>query len=534
MKKYILTALVGLSLVGCRMDDNISPNSVPADKMTPQLRLSAAETSAYAGSIAGAINRLGNAWTNSWSGNFMTFGNPFTTESDLEISTSSYQALWNNTYISAARFQKIIDTPDAEQTAPNYVAIAKILKAYYMQYIVDLYGNAPYSEAFKEAEIPTPAYDRDVDVYTALVAELQDAIDLIDEYGSNPLFEVSSNHDVMLAGDMDAWKRFANTVLLKYAIRMSNTTDSDGIALRNSIISSLNGASFITENVTINPGYSNGSASQLNPLYANFGYTDAGETAVNTQGYMLMSASDHIVKSLLGDPSKVSSGVEDMRITKMYTVAQIYNGDDAPVETGYDGFIQGHDINEFITDHGFPAGSARPAVGNVSLLGGFFRQFASVGGAVDGQVMMLAEAELLQAEAAERGYAGFGSAQSHFENAIRASFDFYGLADEADDYITAINANPKAGWTGSSEDKIAAIQYQRWIALSNLNGIENFINYLRTGYPETPLASTTTRPNKPWRLLYPASEYSANSANVPDVSLDQIFTKNEYTPFIYK
>ena len=66
------------------------------------------------------------------------------------------------------------------------------------------------------------------------------------------------------------------------------------------------------------------------------------------------------------------------------------------------------------------------------------------------------------------------------------------------------------------------------------NGAESYINYLRTGYPETPLATTATKPNKPWRLLYPADEYSANGANVPVVSQSQCFTKNEFTPFIFK
>lgn len=85
-----------------------------------------------------------------------------------------------------------------------------------------------------------------------------------------------------------------------------------------------------------------------------------------------------------------------------------------------------------------------------------------------------------------------------------------------------------------SNDKIAAIQYQRWVALMNYNGIESYINYLRTGYPETPLAKTTVKANKPWRMLYPATEYSNNSANTPKVSQDQCFIKNEFTPFIYK
>ena len=148
--------------------------------------------------------------------------------------------------------------------------------------------------------------------------------------------------------------------------------------------------------------------------------------------------------------------------------------------------------------------------------------------------MMLSESEFLQSEAAVLGYAGFTDGQGHFENGVAASFAFDDMASQSADYLSAISSRPKVGWAGSDEDKVAAIQYQRWIALTNYNGMESYINYLRTGYPETPLASTTTRSNKPWRLLYPAEEYSSNSANVPNVGLDEIFNKGESTPFIYK
>lgn len=108
------------------------------------------------------------------------------------------------------------------------------------------------------------------------------------------------------------------------------------------------------------------------------------------------------------------------------------------------------------------------------------------------------------------------------------------MSSEGADYIGDILGRAKVGWSGSDPDDIAAIQYQRWIALTNFNGIENYINYMRTGYPDTPMATTANHPNKPYRLLYPASEYSSNSANVPNISLGEVFDVNGSTPFIYK
>ncbi|QIG89419.1 SusD/RagB family nutrient-binding outer membrane lipoprotein [Chryseobacterium sp. POL2] len=526
MKKYFLLALAGTALISCRLDDNLDPNKVLAEQVAPSLRLSGASTTAYAVQ-AGSMNGLGNAWTNTWSGNFAQFGNPFTTESNLEITTTYRATIFQDIYKAVTRFQRIIDFGN---DYANYVAISKIQKAYYLQYIVDLYGNIPYTEAFKELENPTPTYDTDVNVYKGLVAELIDARKLIDQYANVPSQSVLATSDPIFKGNMSKWKEFANTVLLKYAVRLANTSNADGVALRNQIIAELAGATFISSDVTINPGYSNASSDSQNPLYFNFGKrTNTG--AVNTNGYYLMTASDHAVKVLQGDATKITSGISDPRIASLFTTGKMYNATAAGGTVGYYGYPQGMSNDDYKVFMGYTVNALKPSLTNFSFLGGTFA--ADNGAMENGYLMLKSESEFLQAEAALRGYAGFSSDQSHFENGIRNSFTFSKTAD-ASAYIEDIASKNKVGWTGSTDDKIAAIQYQRWVALINYNGIESFINYLRTGYPETPLATTTVRANKPWRLLYPASEYSNNSANVPVVNQADAFVKNNFTPFIYK
>lgn len=526
MKKYILLPLMAITLFSCRLDDNISPNEVQADAVTPDLRLSAASTDAYAVLAGHGMNELGNVWTNAWAGNNAVYGNPYTTEMDLNITTTFYQGIFNDGMRALAMFQQIIQSPQA-QAYPNYVAIAKIQKAYYMQYLVDLYGDIPYSEAFQETENVAPKYDDDVAVYQGLINELFEAKDLITQSAGNSTFNVKASSDPIFHGDMSKWEQFANTVLLKFAIHLSNTTDADGIAMRNNIISQLSGASFITDNVTINPGYDNSSAAHQNPLYNSFGL-DTFDGKVNQQGYYLMTMSDHAVKTLLGDTNKITSGVADPRITEIMTIAT----DPVTGNPEYFGFKQGQ--TKSALDATLPSGFAYSNA-NFSKKGGMFATYPE-GASSDGYVMMLAESELLQAEAALRGYAGFSSAQTHFKNAVQASFDFYNI-DPADfnTYYTDITGKAKVGWTsGNTADNIAAIQYQRWVALINYNGIEAYINSLRTGYPQSPLALTATETNRPYRLMYPASEYSRNGSNTPEVSQAECFSINAFTPFIYK
>ena len=550
MKKYIILSLLGLTAISCRLDDNLNPNKVLAEQVTPDLRLSGASTDAYRvlagngltvnarGNGAG-MNALGNAWTNTWSGNFAQYGNPYTTESDLDITTSYRQSIFTDSYKAVTRFQRIID---AGTQYANYVAIAKIQKAFYMQYVVDLYGDVPYTEAFKEADNPTPAYDKDVNVYKGLVQELMDAKSLIGTYGTNSSYKVAASSDPIFKGNMTSWNQFANTVLLKFAVRLSNTTNADGIALRNQIISALAGATFISSDVAINPGYASSTAAAQNPLYNAFGqFTSAGSS--NTNGYLLMTASDHAIKTLQGHTSKPTNGVSDPRIAYIFTTGKMYNNTAAGGATGYYGYPQGMSNDDYKVFMGYTVNDRKPVIGNFSFLAGIYNTPTATGSAASGYLMMRAESELLQAEAALRGYTGFSGDQAHFENAVKASFAFdypktgTGPADAATAataYITAITANPKVGWTGTIDNKIAAIQYQRWVALMAYNGAESYINYLRTGYPETPLATTATKANKPWRLLYPADEYSTNGANTPVVSQADCFTKNATTPFIYK
>lgn len=526
--------MVGLlALTSCRLDDNLSPNQPLTNQVSVKQRLAAAQTTSYAVQ-AGRMNALGNLWMNSWSGNIYQYGNPATDETNLTLSSGFYQGIWNDMYRAITRYQVIIDSDQAAMN-PNHVAIAKIMKAYYMQYIVDLYGDVPYSEAFKEGVNVTPKYDNDADIYKALAQELYDSKDLIASATGKPEFEVSSTEDVMLSGNMADWNKLANTVLLKLAVRISGTTDATGVALRNDIVSKLSGADFITKDVMIQPGYNSSSPESQNPLYNWFGrFTSAGGN--NTGGYFLYRASDHIVKTLMGAPEKVSAGVSDPRVGFLFATSKEY----CTGVTTYNGLVQGAGKAPDDCPNGTKKGN-----GNFSGFGGIFIKTATEGSSAPGVVMFLSESELLQAEAAVYFPGSFSGGQTHFENAIKASFVFDGITfknpqtglwdtTKVDAYLAAIAGKPKVGWGTDMTSQIAAIQYQRWIALTNYNALESFINYRKTGYPETPLSLSSVKPNKPYRLVYPGSEYTANAANVPQMTGDDAFVLNAFTPFWYK
>jgi hypothetical protein len=146
-----------------------------------------------------------------------------------------------------------------------------------------------------------------------------------------------------------------------------------------------------------------------------------------------------------------------------------------------------------------------------------------IGNTQDSSVMTLAEGQFLLAEAIEKGYLT-GDAQTEFEAGITASFTYLG-AGSAAGYIGAIAAVDGLGWSG---DHIESIMTQKWIATNGINAIESWIDYTRTGFPNVPLATTATNTKRPYRLLYPTSEYVANSANVPNLLLAQIFVEGPF------
>jgi hypothetical protein len=100
-------------------------------------------------------------------------------------------------------------------------------------------------------------------------------------------------------------------------------------------------------------------------------------------------------------------------------------------------------------------------------------------------------------------------------------------------YLTTINTRPNFGLTASTTtpQKLHAIMYQKWVVLMGVNAIESYIDYTRTGFPLTPLSTVATQTRKPYRLIYPTSEYVANTGNVPNMVAADAFAINAFTPF---
>jgi len=538
MKKIkFLLPILAVTLFSCNdyLDKNTSSDNPFFDQATPAKLLPGAQVSTYKVQ-ATTMNTLGNVFMNSWTRNVQSYGNGYDNELQLVISNSFYSGIWDGLYRNLKNFDAIIKYPNPDGKYDNYVVAAKVCKAFYMQRIVDLYGKAPYSKAWEGNANTTPTYDDDFAIYKDLIANLEDARALIAAANANA--EDMSGVDVMLKGNMPLWEEFANTVELRMLLRMSEATDPAVQAYRDSKLATISAGPFLSDNVAINPGYNSSTDDSASPAFGNYAYQVAGVAQGNR---LFIAMSGHAYKCLqsyattnwpAGATHEIIAGsgvmypnITDARSARLFTA----NG-----STTRRAVTQGASQVDVST----PTGSLPGLPCRLGLLGNFNpygqapNQTLAEYFAVDGFVMTLSESKFLEAEAAVRyPQFGYSGEQTSFDDGITDNFLMRNAAIGS--YLTTINAKPNFGLAASTTlpQKLHAIMYQKWVALMGINAIESYIDYTRTGYPLTPLSTVATQSRKPYRLIYPVSEYVANTANVPNMTSNDAFTINAFTPF---
>ncbi len=532
-----LVPLLAVMMFSCDdyLDINESPNNPQFEDVTPKLLLPGAQVTAARVQITTA-NQLGNVFMNSWTRNVQSFGNGFDRELQLNIDNTFYSGIWDGYFRALKNFDGIIKYNNPTGKYDYYVAIAKICKAHYMQQIVDLYGDCPYTEAWQGNDNITPAYDDDYAIYQDLIANLEQARDLIANANPDPNITEEVATDAMLFGDMDKWVEFANTIELRMLLRMSNVTGAPA-TYRDTKLAEIAAGPFLTDNVAINPGYNSSTDASANPAFNNFAIDVTG-TARSNRTFITMAG--HAYKALqnyattnypaAGSQEIVpGSGVNYPNVTDPRSVRLFTGAPNNPRRAVNQG--------SSLVDVGAPSATFPGLPCRLGLLGHFNPYFMAPNqtvdeySAVDSFVMTYSESCFLQAEAAVRYPALFPNEQFWFDEGIYEDFDMRVAA--VGSYVTTINTIPWFGLAASTtfDQKIHAIMYQKWVALMGINAIQSYIDYTRTGYPLTPLASVAIQSRKPYRLVYPVSEYVANSANVPAMTANDAFVVNSLSPF---
>jgi hypothetical protein len=158
-------------------------------------------------------------------------------EAQLEVLTTSAWGnytigtddVWNNYYLSLANIRELEYRFDEQGSSPelnNMKAMLKIVKALKTFKVTDIFGDMPYSQAgrgFQSLELLRPAYDSQEEIYISLLEDLKWCDENIaDTAVTNEPFLTFKAFDTWFNGELLDWQKLANSLRLRYAMRMSN------------------------------------------------------------------------------------------------------------------------------------------------------------------------------------------------------------------------------------------------------------------------------------------------------------------------
>ncbi|MCU7552386.1 SusD/RagB family nutrient-binding outer membrane lipoprotein [Chitinophagaceae bacterium LB-8] len=473
MNKYIFhivfLGVMTVGLMSCEkdfLDVNTDPNN-PTESSVDLILPTAEGYTAYI--MGNPYQILGGLWSQYWTQG--PTGSQYKNFDQYTITSSDFDRQWLQLYSGPLNDSKYLIDEGTRLNRKNYAAIGKILQAYIYQYLTDLHGDIPFSEAL-DPNNPSPKYDTQEQVYNGLVKLIEDGVALIDEASDDHPGE----DDFLFGGDMTLWKKFANTLKLRVYLRQAYVRPDVAQAGINALYTS--GAQFLEAGEDAEMAFTDEIFNQ-NPLFATY--------QALTEDNLVASETTLNYFTLTHDP----------RVDVFYQQATL------PPNAGHHAGIEQGNGTNLINQNANSYSKPGPEIGG-----------PNGGEAAPVVFMSAAESYFLQAEAAARGW-GTGNAQLLYNQAILSSFLRWGFTiAQANAFISQSSvAFPNAG---SKEEKIKAIITQKWSSMSGTQNLEAWTEWRRTGYPNFfEISVSSNIGNKfPTRILYPDSEVTRN-ANTP-------------------
>jgi len=433
-------------------DMNKNPNAL--NNPTPELLLNA--------SLRGTMNFYGGDFNRAVMFNytqmFVGFQGRFQRYSEEPSTLINY---WRNAYVqSLMPVQNIIATYGSEPGYENRVLMAKIWKCYLLSQITAIWGPIPY-ESGLDGSIKSP-YNREQDIYYMLFDDLEAAADGLDPDG-----DVFATDVILPAAsgksDILKWKRFANSLRLRLAMRISNPAPNGDPVKAQAVVESVfadEAATMQSDDDTVAGrwgGVISAEGGDYNPLYyyavyeksKNIGTLPAfGETAC----YYMKPYGDPRL-AVYAQPvveKKTSDGTVPVHAGAYFGDTASYGGYGGESGLSY----PGENVHSKLTREDY------------SPIGEWFLR-------PDAEFVFLSYAEccFLKAEARLRGWgaASAKTARDYYEEGIRSSMAHYGIgSDETEAYL----ATPGIAWgtaTKTTDDDGADIsaRFMDWLQICN-------------------------------------------------------------------
>lgn len=442
---------------GALTEEDLDRDNIRQGSMIPTMQLYIVPQT-DAGSFQHCESLIGDVWgrmlmcepgggENNWGGDFSWYSpdgdhwisNPFT---NVMSFYQSYVSTWNFT---------------GHSSDSSIWALTRIMRVAAMHRLADTYGPIPYTAVNPENLDLYIPYDTEEVAWKAMLEDLDGAIDDLAACIAAGTCADITNFDRVYQGDMNKWLKFANSLLLRLAVRVSNvepelTSTYAAKAISGGVIESNDDSAFMHMRIGL-------------------------MSDITSKLYIMMSGAYNDTFAA-ADLTCYMNGYNDARRSAYFTTYSHENTTTGVTENLYVGLRAGSQASDAQVE----ATCSRPNVGQYS----------------DYPLLTAAEVSFLRAECALKGWTS-EDAKALYENGIRLSFSQWGVSG-AEAYLADAESVPAAyvdymnsedsdapstitiAWAEDGKE-LQRIITQKYIALYPL-GHETWCDYRRTGYPE--------------------------------------------------
>lgn len=383
--------------------------------------------------------------------------NNFTGTDRYLLGTNS--GTWNTMYINIRDANNLLTIGESLDNKA-YQGAALTLRAWMLANLTDMYGDVPYTEALKGKEDAfLPAFDAQEQLYTLVMEDLKRAAVLSEQGGR-------LTGDILYNGDTDKWVRLANSLRIRYIMRLEKKWAEIGLNGSTELQALVDGGQLLSSNDD------NGAV----PYLSSTNRWPLNTARVGSFDEKRMSQRIEMELKRLNDP----------RMPILFR----------PVDNP--------DSDEYV---GVPNGLSEDAASNFnggannqSRLGTRFREEPA---SVEMMIMHYSELQFLLAEAAQKGYMA-GEADIYYRSGIMGNMSYLGVEDIGD-YM-----NQSAVALG--DEPLEKIALQKWLSLFMV-GNEAWYDIRRTELPALTPGPNAILSELPVRIQYPESEQVLNAEN---------------------
>jgi hypothetical protein len=341
----------------------------------------------------------------------------------------------------------------------NQIAISRILKAYYFARLTDYFGDIPYTQALT-GEVK-PVYDAQQTIYNGLFKELDEAVKQFDG-------GLAARGDILFSGNITRWKKFANSLRLVLALRISKADAATGATQAKAALAADGGViTANADNAMLN--YPGGNFN--NPWYAAY-----------------LTRQDQAISEIM---VKMLNERTDPRVNSFATADKTGKITGIPYGLPREQAIQFTNANptwSFALAPSFRAANTPHAI------------------------LTSADVTQARAEAASLGWTT-ENADQLYKDGIKLSMEYWKVFTQAS--FDAYNANALVALVaGDNAGNLEKIRLQRWFTFYP-DGLQCWSEWRRTGVPAlkpTPFAINSSK-QIIRRYIYPATEATLNGAN---------------------